>query len=161
MLTDKWLKMFLYARSYYLENNDLLIPERYSININGKTIKLGKWLSNQRNLYKKGLLEIEKQLLLEDIKVHWCNIKTGVKKEYNKELKEFLVYYNEVLNYFKEHGNSIIREDYKVGDLEVGLWYKVISFKYLKHQLLGEEIDLLENVDINKYIEFNKRRGIL
>lgn len=161
MLTDNWLKMYLYARSYYLKYNDLLIPERYSFYVNGKNINLGKWLSNQRNLYKKGLLEIEKQLLLEDIKVSWHNIKTGIKKDYNKELKEFLVYYNEVLKYFKEHGNSIIREDYKVGNLEVGLWYKVTAFKYLKHQLLKEEINLLENIEINKYIEYNKRRGIL
>lgn len=82
---------------------------------------------------------------------------SGTKKNVLKKSSEWLKYYKEVLNYFNTHGNSILREEDVARDengetLEIGLWLKVQAFRYLKGDLTEEQIELLEQVEIKRYM---------
>ena len=46
-----WESYFELAKDYFEKNNNLEIPQRYNIKIGNDVINLGKWVSNQRQLY--------------------------------------------------------------------------------------------------------------
>lgn len=77
----KWLENYEYARLYYLENNNLLVPQKFKVHLPNKTIvNLGSWINTQRQNYKKNILSTEQINLLNDIEMIW-NVKV-----YNKKL---------------------------------------------------------------------------
>lgn len=72
---EKWLYNFELARKFYQKFGHLNI--RIDTTIDG--VKIGTWLSAQKNAYKKGCLSKEKILKLEDIGIVWSRRKN--KKE--------------------------------------------------------------------------------
>lgn len=76
----KWLENYEYARLYYLENNNLLVPQKFKVYLPNKTINLGSWINTQRQNYKKNILNVEQINLLNDIEMVWDV------KMYNKKL---------------------------------------------------------------------------
>lgn len=63
-----WDEAFEQAKRYYIENGNLDIAARYT---SPGGYKLGKWISNQRLLYRKGKLAREKSKELENIGMCW------------------------------------------------------------------------------------------
>lgn len=104
----KWNRMYDLAKEYYQKNGNLLIPHFYEVNSDGKTYKLGIWLHNQRNFYKKGKLPPSRTLLLEDIGIKWSDVKESVLD------RKWLIMYKEALKYYNENGNLVIPNDYIV-----------------------------------------------
>lgn len=104
----KWTRMYDLAKEYYEKNGNLLIPHFYEVNSDGKTYKLGIWLHNQRNFYKKGKLPLGRTLLLEDIGIKWSDVKESVLD------RKWLIMYKEALKYYNENGNLVIPNDYIV-----------------------------------------------
>ena len=155
---NKWLEMFLYAKKYYEVYGNLEIPHNYTFRTkDGKYITLGAWLKRQKYSYKVNKLTIEQTKKLESIGIIWKSTMSGTKKNALKKSVEWLKYYKEVLNYFNTHGNSILREEDVALDengvtLEIGLWLKVQAFRYLKGDLTEEQIELLNLIDINRYL---------
>lgn len=76
----KWLENYEYARLYYLENNNLLVPQKFKVHLPNKTINLGSWINTQRQNYKKNILNSEQINLLNEIEMVWDV------KIYNKKL---------------------------------------------------------------------------
>lgn len=69
LISDKWLKNYKLAKSYYNEHNNLLIPATYVVkDEDGKDVKLGHWINTQRRAYKgdKNRRLTEKQICLLD-----------------------------------------------------------------------------------------------
>lgn len=104
----KWNRMYDLAKEYYQKNGNLLIPHFYEVNSDGKTYKLGIWLHNQRNFYKKGKLPLCRTLLLEDIGIKWSDVKRSTLD------RKWLIMYKEALKYYNENGNLVIPNDYIV-----------------------------------------------
>ncbi len=72
VLQNKWLRNYELAREYYKKNGDLNVPHNYEVNLadgrgENHNIKLGIWISSQRESYLKGRLSPEKIEKLEDI----------------------------------------------------------------------------------------------
>lgn len=73
----EWNDYFKLAKNYYEKHHNLDIPERFRT-INGyeedksdESIKLGNWIQNTRQSYKKGLLDDDKIQKLESIGMNW------------------------------------------------------------------------------------------
>ena len=95
----KWTRMYDLAKEYYEKNGNLLIPRSYLVNFGGETYKLGSWLHNQRSLYKRGKLSLDRILLLEDLGIKWSDVKRSVLD------RKWLIMYKETLKYYNENGN--------------------------------------------------------
>lgn len=104
----KWNRMYDLAKEYYEKNGNLLIPRSYLVNFGGETYKLGSWLHNQRSLYKRGKLSLDRILLLEDLGIKWSDVKRSVLD------RKWLIMYKETLKYYNENGNLFIPNDYIV-----------------------------------------------
>lgn len=63
-----WYNFYQYVKAFYLKNGNLSIPSGYVVD----GYNLGNWINNQRQLYKKGKLTKEKEILLEELKIKWC-----------------------------------------------------------------------------------------
>lgn len=152
--TYSWEYMYNLAKDYYLENNKLF-SSTYKININDKNVLLGAWLRNQIKFYNEGKLSIEKIKLLENIGVQWKAEQRKRNRKDNRDKKWFSLY-KEVLEFYKEHGNLIIPNDYLVTvsheEILLKSWYKnqksMLKLKELsaeKEKLINELIMLNEN----------------
>lgn len=152
--TYSWEYMYNLAKDYYLENNKLF-SSTYKININDKNVLLGAWLRNQIKFYNEGKLSIEKIKLLENIGVQWKAEQRKRNRKDNRDKKWFSLY-KEVLEFYKEHGNLIIPNDYLVTvsheEILLKSWYKnqksMLKLKELsaeKEKLVNELIMLNEN----------------
>ena len=104
----KWNRMYNLAKEYYEKNGNLLIPHSYLVNFGGETYRLGNWVHNQRNFYKRGKLTQNKIKLLEDLGIKWSDVKRGVLD------RKWLIMYKETLKYYNENGNLVIPNDYIV-----------------------------------------------
>lgn len=152
--TYSWEYMYNLVKEYYLENNKLF-STTYKININDKNVLLGVWLRNQIKFYNEGKLSIEKIKLLENIGVQWKAEQRKRNRKDNRDKKWFSLY-KEVLEFYKEHGNLIIPNDYLVTvsheEILLKSWYKnqksMLKLKELsaeKEKLVNELIMLNEN----------------
>ena len=85
-INDEWMTYYNLAKQYYEQNGNLLIPISYEVD----GYKLGRWLSNQRRIYKRqsGYAELPKKKynLLNEIDMVWYDAKEELRK-----LKESLI----------------------------------------------------------------------
>ena len=73
-LSMDWLRMFNYAKAYYLQNGNLYITGSYKfVNSNGNLITLGSWLKYQIRCYEKNELLPLQIELLNSIGIIWNN----------------------------------------------------------------------------------------
>ena len=155
-----WLCNYDLAKKYYEEFHDLLIPALYNVeNKDGKKIKLGTWISNQRVAYKNGKLNEEQIELLEKIGMVWSVGKGNFKR---KTSKEWIHNYNLLKGYYNIYINILVMSNCKVickSGKEVNLkkWLEDQRFAYKNGKLNEEQIGLLEEIGmvwiIDEWIE--------
>ncbi len=95
-----WTKMYLLAETYFKNYGNLEIKQNFKtlngIDYDENGYKLGKWLTNQRQAYKKGKLSPERKELLDQIGMIW---EIRKRKDKKQELcNEYLIPYEEVEN---------------------------------------------------------------
>ena len=93
-----WNEKYEIAKQYYLKYGNLLIPQKYEIN----GIKIGLWISTQRQNYKKGKLSSER---LEKLKL------INFFKEENNTIKldnSWLEKYEIAKQYYLKYGDLLI-----------------------------------------------------
>ena len=95
-----WTKMYLLAETYFKNYGNLEISKKFKtlngIDYDENGYKLGKWLTNQRQAYKKGKLSPERKELLDQIGMVWeIRIRKGKKQ---KLCNEYLIPYEDVKN---------------------------------------------------------------
>ena len=130
-----WNDIYILAKKYYEENNDLLIPCNYITNDN---IKLGLWISSQRKLYKNQNLSKERIELLNKIGMIW-----------NPYDLQWYQHYDLAIKYYNENGNLLIPLNYTTKDnVNLGSWIGKQRKKYKNYKLSKEKIKLLENIDM-------------
>jgi len=95
-----WNEMYLLAETYFKKYGNLEILYKFKtlngIDYDENGYKLGKWLTNQRQAYKKGKLSPERKELLNQIGMIW---EIRKRKDKKQELcNEYLIPYEEVEN---------------------------------------------------------------
>lgn len=76
VLKNKWYRNYELAKVYYEEHGNLIIPYNYETHVidshnNETTVKLGIWISSQRDSYAKNRLSEEKIEMLSGIGMSW------------------------------------------------------------------------------------------
>ena len=139
-----WDKMFSLALDYYSLNGNLFIPKNYQVIVNGETVNLGTWVTNQRRNYKAGVLAPLRISKLEEIGMVWEDVKVASNN------KRWLIMYKEALRYLEENGNLIVPSDYVVTiDDEVYLlnsWIRQQKSHLLNGALVGKRKELMEGL---------------
>ena len=126
----KWNKYYKYAKEYYKEYGNLLVPIRY---ITKDGALLGRWIVNQRRI-KRGALnsviqyDVNRIKMLEDIGMVWY-----AKLEFSWD-----DYCNALVAYRKEHGHLYMPKDYIYGAIPLANWIKLQRTKR-NHELLSDE----------------------
>lgn len=139
-----WDKMFSLALDYYSLNGNLFIPKNYQVILNGETVNLGTWITNQRRNYKAGVLAPLRISKLEEIGMVWEDVKVASNN------KRWLIMYKEALRYLEENGNLKVPSDYVVTiDDEVYLlnsWIRQQKNHLLNGALVGKRKELMEGL---------------
>ena len=148
----EWDRMYKLAIEYRNEHGNLLVPKDYQTKAGEK---LGKWITNTRQAYKKDDLSQDKIKKLEVIGMVWD---ASINKEeiWNKRYKLAIEYRN-------EHGNLLVPKDYqtKTGE-KLGKWITNTRADYKNGDLSMEQIKKLEDIgmvwdaSINKEEIWNK-----
>lgn len=139
-----WDKMFSLALDYYSLNGNLFIPKNYQVIVNGETVNLGTWVTNQRRNYKAGVLAPLRISKLEEIGMVWEDVKVASNN------KRWLIMYKEALRYLEENGNLKVPSDYVVtiDDEEYLLnsWIRQQKSHLLNGALVGKRKELMEGL---------------
>lgn len=150
-----WDKMFSLALDYYSLNGNLFIPKNYQVIVNGETVNLGTWITNQRRNYKAGVLAPLRISKLEEIGMVWEDVKVASNN------KRWLIMYKEALRYLEENGNLKVPSDYVVTiDDEVYLlnsWIRQQKNHLLNGALVGKRKELMEGL---VYLLDNRRKSL-
>lgn len=150
-----WDKMFSLALDYYSLNGNLFIPKNYQVIVNGETVNLGTWITNQRRNYKAGVLVPLRISKLEEIGMVWEDVKVASNN------KRWLIMYKEALRYLEENGNLKVPSDYVVTiDDEVYLlnsWIRQQKNHLLNGALVGKRKELMEGL---VYLLDNRRKSL-
>ena len=162
---DIWEEKYELAKKYYEEHGNLLVPQKYKIN----GVYLGHWISNQRELYKAGLLSEKRIKKLEAIGMVWY-----VEKADKYNIEKFNTIWEEkyelAKKYYEEHGNLLVPQSYEINGVYLGHWICNQRINYEKGLLIKERIKKLEaiymvwnfkkyklEISINENLENNNR----
>lgn len=139
-----WDKMFSLALDYYSLNGNLFIPKNYQVIVNGETVNLGTWVTNQRRNYKAGVLAPLRISKLEEIGMVWEDVKV------TSNNKRWLIMYKEALRYLEENGNLKVPSDYVVtiddGEYLLNSWIRQQKSHLLNGALVGKRKELMEGL---------------
>ena len=109
-----WHEKYLLLKEYKAEHGDCLVPSRYVVSAEdagGKGKKLGAWVSEQRRLYKRGKLNINRCTLLDDLGFSWDPLSD--KWEENFALME---------HYAHREGHANVPQDHVEDGIKLGRW---------------------------------------
>ena len=106
--TTNWDEGFKNLEKYVEKNKNALIPARKKLS-NG--FFLGKWVSHQRDAYKKGKLEPERFSKLNSLGFDWDPFKTLWEKGFTY-LEKFV----------QKEGHTIVPYSYNIEGYDLGLW---------------------------------------
>ncbi len=156
-LTITWMDKYELAKAYYKHHKNLEIPQRFKT-VNGyeedeNGIKLGAWISTQRQAYKgKGEVKITaKQIeLLEEIGMRWDNIDT---------MEQWMKKYKLAKSYYEHHKNLKISPKFKTvngyeedeNGIHLGMWIVKQRQAYKGKgtgKITAKQIELLEGIGI-------------
>ena len=146
---DTWELNYSLAKAYFEKNGNLEIKQNFKtlngIDYDENGYKLGKWLTYQRQAYKKEKLSKEKIELLEKIGMRFENVLNIIGWTKMYLLAE---------TYFKNYGNLEIKQnfktlngiDYDENGYKLGKWLTYQRQAYKKEKLSKEKIELLEKI---------------
>ena len=132
-LEVQWNEYYYLAVKYYNENGNLLVPLDYTTK---DGIHLGYWIGTQRGNYKSEKISSKKMVLLEKIGMVWNPFDT----QWNE-------YYNLLVEYYKENGNSLVPLRYITKSRkQLGSWVSHQRINYKLNKISSEKIKLLEKI---------------
>ena len=136
VIKDRWLTNYNYARRYYEENGNLVVPYAYEITDDGSNVKLGVWISSQRDSYAKGRLRDEQISMLEEIGMCW--------DRYDEKWEIGYSY----ARLFKEQKGDInfVPADYNIDGFNLGRWLNSQRTNYRNGKLNDKRIAKLSKL---------------
>ncbi len=135
VLARNWANYYELAKKYFDEHGDLNVNAHYEIN----GVKLGTWISSQRESYKKGRLSDEQINKLNEIGMSWQRFSGKWDNAYEYAKK-----------YADEHGALDPPAEYKAEDgFALGAWVASQRAKYADGKLKPTQIKRLEALKIS------------
>jgi hypothetical protein len=133
--TRTWMSYYNLAAEYYRKHGNLQVHLRYETS---GGIKLGTWISSQREVYSQGKLKTDQIQLLEAIGMEWNCFQSKWESSFSYAQK-----------YYKKYGDLNISTTYVTEDgFKLGAWLNSQRIKYKKKKLTPNQINLLESVGI-------------
>lgn len=130
-----WMNYYKYAEKYYSEKGNLRVHLKYETQ---GGVKLGAWISSQRELYMKGKLKQEQIKMLEMIGMEW-----------NRFQSDWDNAFSNAESYYKKHGNVNVNSVFVTDDeFKLGVWINSQRNKYRNNKLTPEQIRKLEGIGI-------------
>ena len=136
-----WDENYKLLLQYKEEYGDANVPVKYEIN----GVKLGMWLYTQRSLYNQHKLSQEYINKLNELEIDWKRKKRISLDEYFKLLEE----------YKKEYGNIDVPRDYKIDDINLGIWLQSQRKLYRKNKLSEKLIERFNKMGVKWNIKNN------
>ena len=124
-----WEAIYDEAESYFREHGNLNVPAKL-ISSNG--IRLGSWVSRQREAFAKGKLDSEKISLLNKIGMVW------------EKPNSWQARYSIASRYSQEHGDINISQNVVIDGIWIGKW--LAEQRKKKEQLPQEQVQLLDAI---------------
>ena len=135
VLARNWANYFELAKKYFDEHGDLNVNAHYEIN----GVKLGTWISSQRESFKKGRLSEEQIKMLGEIGMSWQRFSGKWDNAYEYAKK-----------YADEHGVLDPSAEYKANDgFALGAWVASQRAKYADGKLKPMQIKRLNALKIS------------
>lgn len=128
-IDDFWENNYIALKKFYLKNKHTNIPQKFSDNPT-----LGRWVNNQRTLYKRGKLNEYKIEKLNELNFIW----DVQEASWNNFIEKFKQFCNE-----HKHGN--VPQRYSK-DLSLGTWVSNQRKQRKKGMLSDEKIEILDNL---------------
>lgn len=109
-VSAKWERGYAEAAAYYEKHTDLEVPVKY---VTESGLKLGTWISYQKDAYQKGLLSSEQIHRLEQIGMNWGE----------RNYRRWMEQYHAAECYYREHGNLDVPAGHVTEDgIKLGKW---------------------------------------
>ncbi|GMH85539.1 hypothetical protein TrST_g10508 [Triparma strigata] len=133
-LEVEWEENFQALMNYKKEEGDCLVP------FDLKTVegtKLGNWVANQRNAYKKkGKLSADRLGMLEEVGFVWDPYEAAWEENFQS-----------LVNYKKEEGDCLVQATFKtVEGLTLGSWVSGQRVAYKNGKLSADRVEMLEEI---------------
>lgn len=155
VISDSWYKKYSYAKKYYEEHGNLLIPKWYYITVNGKNVNLGDWIARQRELMRSNKLGTKKIELLNDIEMEW-ELKNNDEYISNSWSRK----YELAEKYYEEHGNLLIPAIYTLytddgKKIPLGSFIRCQRILKEENKLSKKKIELLDKIGMAWKVQKN------
>ena len=137
-------------------NGDCLVPQRWI-----HDPSLGIWVSNQRRLYSKGLLNQHRQVMLEQLDFCWnVRVPTSTRADgshYSEVLEQKWNHrYGALLAYRLEHGHCNVPQKYET-DKSLGHWVAAQRRHQRNGTLREDRKKRLEEIGVPWSVERTKK----
>lgn len=126
-----WNKRYQELRYFRALYGHCNVPCKYFLNK-----ELGFWVKNQRQFYKKGIVQNTRIRLLSEVGFEWKRREPFVKLKWNQRFKELEIY-------IKKYGNSLVPQ--RSGAL--GKWVQKQRDQYKKKVLKKDHKNLLDGLN--------------
>lgn len=138
-VSAKWERGYAEAAAYYEQYADLEVPTKY---ITESGLKLGVWISYQKDAYQKGLLSTEQIRRLEQIGMNWGE----------RNYRRWMEQYHAAERYYQVHGDLDVPANYVTEDgIKLGKWIATLRYARKKQtdvrtKLTPERIAMLDTI---------------
>lgn len=138
-VSAKWERGYAEAAAYYEQYADLEVPTKY---ITESGLKLGAWISYQKDAYQKGLLSTERIHRLEQIGMNWGE----------RNYRRWMEQYHAAERYYQVHGDLDVPANYVTEDgIKLGKWIATLRYARKKQtdvrtKLTPERIAMLDTI---------------
>ena len=138
-VSAKWERGYAEAAAYYEQYADLEVPTKY---ITESGLKLGAWISYQKDAYQKGLLSTERIHRLEQIGMNWGE----------RNYRRWMEQYHAAERYYQVHGDLDVPANYVTEDgIKLGKWIATLRHARKKQtdvrtKLTPERIAMLDTI---------------
>jgi hypothetical protein len=130
---EKWLNMYFKIYMFHYQNNSTSVSEA-----DGHNSKLVKWIKQQKENYKNGILSKLQIDLLKELDFDWTIDPPHTWDDM----------YQELVQYHTNHGSTLINGNINI---ELGRWTKQQRKDHLKGRLDGDKIKKLERLGFDWY----------
>jgi len=132
--TSAWEEGYSHLDAYVREHKNTLVPQSYVV----EGHRLGAWVSQQRLLYAKGKLDLDRRKRLEELPGWVWNA--------DDDETRWLRFLGQLKTYVAQHGDAMVPQTYVVEGLRLGQWVTVQRVAYAKGSLALERQRLLLKV---------------
>lgn len=132
VLVRRWMGYYARAERYYEEHGDLVVPSGYETD----GLKLGAWISSQRESYALGRLSDGQVRLLDGIGMSWDRYESKWEKGFGY-----------CKRYVEEHGDiNDVPADFEYDGHKLAVWIRAQRYRKRIGKLAPERIARLESI---------------